>query len=827
MNRKNMGFSLAELMIVIAIIVVLAGIVAVSVIQQQRSLALTEEEGIAKEIFVAAQTHLTMAESQGYLGISEGKWGTEELDDSGSGTGVYYFIVTNGKFTDPTTVANGGSRSNTILGLMLPYGAVDETVLSSGSYIIRYHKEAGLVLDVFYCTSGDGVMTDRYSLDSDSLEQLDDDYNYNKKSASYDDDNFVGFYAGDSKEKKQRRLKYKEKFVLGWYGGVDVDTANSIHLVNPRIIVHNEAILWVEIENANANASNTELILRVTGTTSENHKDIVVPEGTTKVILDDITAVHNETTTAHTGHFYDLFSAKGLTPGENIEVQALFFYYTNNSKSSLVKLVMSNVETTNSLYGTGTDVSNATAGEAVISNIRHLENLSIDVSNAGSNADLTAGLSFASAVQVTDLYWADEDGATEDFVTQIRKLHNDSTENPAIYEYDQTGVAGFAQEKLAQPRDDAACYYPVSPDYELTYNGQNYAINCVKVDCSSDSDVSGDAGLFGKPAAKLAVSNLQLVDFSIKGKTSAGTLAGTLNVDDSSVTNVLARNSKFNDKWDFSSDKPNVAASGNAGGLIGSLSGDCTVSKSAAAVFVKSTDSTGSAGGLVGAALPLTDEHGTVLSQPVITACYSGGHTKTGAYYNDSGDPMYNVISSSGSAGGLVGRFFGEIIEYSYSTCSASGVSVGGLVGTVSGGKIADCYATGLVSGTTMGALVGEVADGITLPLEGDIHYFKIINKYSDDKDDDPIKYRNAVGSGKTSGTEPAALDADAKAYNDFVGALWGPAFSYDTSLFLYYQGKYNLKTVAQLGSTLETSDFVNRHYGDWPAPEIFVPNKK
>ena len=57
-------------------------------------------------------------------------------------------------------------------------------------------------------------------------------------------------------------------------------------------------------------------------------------------------------------------------------------------------------------------------------------------------------------------------------------------------------------------------------------------------------------------------------------------------------------------------------------------------------------------------------------------------------------------------------------------------------------------------------------------------------------------------------------------------------------ALKTYYNGKYNLKTVAQLGATVQAevkaeddsittpADFVAVHYGDWPVPEIFVLNK-
>ena len=47
------------------ILMILGAITAVNVIAHQRPLAQVERDGIAKEIFVAAQVHLTMAESQG------------------------------------------------------------------------------------------------------------------------------------------------------------------------------------------------------------------------------------------------------------------------------------------------------------------------------------------------------------------------------------------------------------------------------------------------------------------------------------------------------------------------------------------------------------------------------------------------------------------------------------------------------------------------------------------------------------------------------------------------------------------------------------------
>jgi len=70
-NRKklasNLGMTMAEMMITVAIIVVLMAVAFIGLVAYQRMLAQVERDGIAKEIFIAAQNHLTLAKGQGYL----------------------------------------------------------------------------------------------------------------------------------------------------------------------------------------------------------------------------------------------------------------------------------------------------------------------------------------------------------------------------------------------------------------------------------------------------------------------------------------------------------------------------------------------------------------------------------------------------------------------------------------------------------------------------------------------------------------------------------------------------------------------------------------
>ena len=59
--KNKAGMTLAEVLLVVAIIGILGGVSSVSIVGHQRSLGQLERDGIAKELFVAAQNHLTAA----------------------------------------------------------------------------------------------------------------------------------------------------------------------------------------------------------------------------------------------------------------------------------------------------------------------------------------------------------------------------------------------------------------------------------------------------------------------------------------------------------------------------------------------------------------------------------------------------------------------------------------------------------------------------------------------------------------------------------------------------------------------------------------------
>ena len=786
--RKNSGFTMAELLIVVAIIAILGSVSFIAVQNQQRSMAQLERDSIAREIFVAAQNHLTMADSQGYLGSAlEVTPSPLRADGSEAGAKIYY-------------VAFDGV-SNPIIETMLPFGSIDETVRAGGRYIIRYQSSPARVIDVFYWTTDKAYTADNVTID-----------------------HLLPYGADSAKNGRKSHTP-----ILGWYGGEGVLETGTYDILAPRIEVENAERLIVRVTDMNYNSTTGstlgELKLIVSGKDAQvaftlkqtiHHARVSDPaDGVYTITLDDITRAGM--------HFADLNSIGSdvsseaekeiavrqgtFVPGEDIVVQAVAY-----SNEALSNIAYSSEYTVNSLFA---DID-ATKTTAFIGNLRHLENLDdhiSDVSHSGTDVKLTQ------AAQLVDLVAPAAEAATpaegdgegdgdgpEAVVGESgdAELSGGSVPSPAPATAKDLSWQGFLKAiggdavKIYALSDTTGntenTFRPVTPTYALTYDGQGHGIEGVVVDCD------GDAGLFGALTGG-TVKDLTLIDFDITAKEAghnAGALAGKLT--NTAVSGVLAYHGAT---------PKTVTATASAGGLIGSMSGG-SVDKSAAALYIRSSD--GSAGGLIGAAADGTQ----------ITSSYSGGHTvpNTGLYSTTD----FNV-TATGSAGGLVGDAGNAEIATSYSTCSASGATAGGLIGSGSG-KIDYCYAVGLVKSTAETPVAGAFAGKLeSAASTSNCLIYELVNPGMP-----------AVGIG--TGTNIAELDADTASFNDFIGdgpTVWAPAVPYDAALKTCYEDKFDLRTVDQLGADKATkalvetdkASIVSTHYGDWPAPETFVENEK
>ncbi len=865
------GFTMAELLIVVAIIGVLFGVSFVAVQSHQKSLTQAQYDAIAKEIFVAAQNHLTLAKSENYgltVSINSAKkdttanfFGTKEDATTDTGDDIYYFC-------------SKDNNTSKALEQILPFGAVE--LVSGGSFIIRYQPNAAQVLDVFYWTDGTG----KYDANLDSSK-------YKTLMESYTGDDHKNYTVG----------------ILGWCGG-EAPVSTGAFLNTPTIEVINAERLLVKVTDPNISSTddsitalNPRLKLFVEGKTSNTKAAILLTnvdaEGTSgwldepmpdtsrlsdvdktnsiyTVVLDDITtqklhfAQLNEVSgdSIVDGTLSIKRNGTGFIPGENIEIYAVAY-----SNSELSNIAYSGKWITNSLFGevvedvtTSPGITTRTAEKVCISNIRHLENLSDGISEVSYNDRYFN--SSISAEQTVDLDW-------KDFITGVNALKGVKATS-TINIYDKNGK---------KTKDN--CFLPVtvSAEYALTFDGQssvsnteivggevapstitvaeNHSITGIVVD---DREATGEgfaslssAGLFGSLTGA-SIKNLTLINTSIALTSgNAGVLAGSLT--GSTVENVLAYNNGDNTAANV------TALNGHAGGLIGSINASTDLKKCAAAVTVSSTG--GNAGGLVGTAVS-TEE-----IKCFITGCYSGGHTMDSSIAGSSAvvysNENYNVTATAGaSTGGIAGGLIGEAqatqIKYSYSTCSAKGTTAGGLVGTGSG-AIKYSYCTGLVSGTTEGAFAGNYSGTST-----ECMYYEIINEREEkDGSGNPTggyTYLYPVnGSAEVSGI--SAFDGTASTFNAFSdpgtsGDAWQAAVPYNATLTKYYGegsgtnrvARYNLRTVEQLllldgsynadavgalviNDAVDTetekspADSVKVHYGDWPAPEIFVINTK
>ena len=749
--KNRNGMTLAEMLVVVAIILILSGVAFIAVSNYLRGLGQVERDGIAKEIYFAAQNHLTAAYGQGYLGVTN--FGTKGTATDDSNKEVYYFTV------------NGSLPDSAAIGQMLPFGAIDETVRIGGSYIIRYQRDTGLVLDVFYCSRSGGPQRFNHSL-------ADGEYT-----------TVMGLRGDDN---KNSRRTYTDGSILGWYGGMNADDLPTLSLDAPTLRIVNAEKLYVEVTDPNSTKTGALLKLIITGVDSKSKKayELKIGSGSMDrvkyynnvytVILDDVTLSNM--------HFGDITaeSGPGFIPGENVEVQAVAY-----STSALANIAYSQKGVENSLYGSINDAKNT----AYIGNIRHLENLD----KAVSNLDNT-NIPVAAAEQTDSFSWPD-------FCKNNKKIESKSTTGSES----ETGYESVCIYPGSGSATTAGSYRPIEPKYSLTYDGKGYSISEVKVKDAAD------VGVFGKTTTVTKISNLELLDFDLEGSATGGALAGSLS--GCTVSNVLARNST--NASDANIDAP------VAGGLIGNLVSG-TVEYSAAAVIVNAGTT---AGGLVGKADSGTIK-GCYSGGHTKEGSYTEWVEETGNSYDVTGttagglvgdskatiSESYSTCSVSGTtAGGFAGTASGSITK-----CYATGLidqerggsAVFAFLGSGSTSLSGNYYYSlvNMVQKEEEGAKEGETQP--MLPYSG----YKTDTGLSQMKPVDLNAEQYNAYVGKPDKWNPAI------AYDPVLIQYYGGKYPLGTIETL------SGTTLAPIG-TDQIPYFVKIHYGDWPSPEVFFLN--
>jgi uncharacterized repeat protein (TIGR02543 family) len=613
--RNNRGFTLGEMLITVAITVILAAVSIINVVPYMWNLRLKDADQAAHEIYLAAQYHLNAAASTGALSTytRDALGQKDELYqktyyESADGQDIYDIVVS------PDT------EKPAILDEILPYGSVDETMRSGGSYIITYDYDSATVLGVFYSYAGRSY---GYMFTSDVLIKQ-------KKALQTAMASENGNISSDEAKSVRRHFPDgKAGKTIGFYGGKDSDSAAvksdalGLNIDNgdtlSALISLNE-----EQENLLQHDTNSQyyLQLKVYGTTSKK-TDVkylklsdLTQQGdfshTYSYILDAYQDKDGKESKRFGNQFEDLY------PGEDITVSVSLVKKGNNNTYTSVSKV-SNAVKTNSLFAS---LKNGNAG---ISSIRHLENLGKYNKN---------NINVNTASQLTDISFTK-------YQKNLSALVKASSEAVITYE-------------------------PVNLSKSLTYDGGYTKDKNKRQHTLSDitTDVKGDGGVFGRLSGSntdLTVQNLEVMDINARAAGHAGALLGQAEDGASFMAeNVLV--------WDKTADSAVQSTGGNmdAGGLIGHGSGSVTITNSAASIYVQGKNH---AGGLAGYAQTLS-----------VKDSYSSGHTYKGRYVNTdsssdtNGNQRYNIIAENGYAGGLAG--YAEKVSdlsYSYTTASIHG----------------------------------------------------------------------------------------------------------------------------------------------------------
>ena len=720
-NRK--GFTLAELLLAVAIIIVLASVAFVGVTRYLRSLHLMEMDNAAKEIFYAAQNRITAELNNGTLGrLDDTKFSADQQNATAKS------MVNDTELPAPYAIVYSGAVTDldkTLWDEMLPFGSLDETVRASGSYIITYSYDKGsnmaTVLDVWYASDASSGIGRNWSGSESAL-----------TGAGYDD--LKAARISNDRDNRLRFPKGNGPAVVGHYGRDDVKLLDKLYnfkdldfkLVNDEILYGDFKFKAEDLRSTATDKTmpadsvlstlKPQLKLTITGVDSKATKTIVydttsLPENGIVVKLnnesgDSTTLAYRfilDNITKDGQRFRDLVGTPdtGSAPfifGEDIRVNVEVFSNT----------ALSNIESAsavdNSLFqyvkpstDTGT---NTTSAEAGVGKVRHLQNLSSAVSGVklGLKNDAHADrLGINSAKQTADLDW------------------KSFTEFKLPYDSAATAIGGsICYNKNASEKASTKDYFypidleaPNSTDDPIPENG-TYLKYSAAYKTSAGSDPSSHkisnlvvgknneldhAGLFGTVKTEddsslaegkhlLTVENLVMEKPTITGKTTAAAVvaneqsAVTLNT--VSITDATVK-----------------ASNGKAGGAVGqAVNGLDLVKVTVTGNSTKVTATNGSAGGLIGE----------------FAGTGNGVHIKIDSSYVGDKDSKEITVKSDGTgaaaAGGLVGQItngFPEV-KNSYSTAWVDGDIAGGLIGTIQ-----ECHADSLIKYSYVG---GHTVDG-------------------------------------------------------------------------------------------------------------------
>lgn len=598
-TRKNKGFTLFEVILVVGIISVLCGIAIPAVFAARNALEIKKCDDIARQVYVAAQNQMNRMKSDGKLNEFGGvvclNYSAHNLKTLAAKPQDY--TAADNEWQNLYYLAKG---DGVIEDYLIESGSTLSGILKGGNYLVELNPATGDVYGAFY---SDNKFT-------------------------YD----------DIKKLAGRDSEYRKKTYLGYYGGSKLTKSNADlpAMFLPKIQVINKEDLYLKITCDglhNISQSQNFLKMQLTITDESYHegdKDHIwqydLTGGNPNFFVSATGDVESDILldSMQSGKDFKTLTAGRLTPGDNLNITAKFTYQNNGNLVSGTA-----VAAANSLFAAKVNGAGTAFNKVSVANLRHLKNLD----EAFYNSDKQFTVTQIHDIDFNESAW--DDDSTVEFsygkpLNPLKATGFTGIKNDKLKEYDGTGnkildfdIRGKDNVGLFKTSENSVIHAISLVDCKAT--GDNYVgllagrlNNCAVYDCRaylSTYDIYGR--YYDKMQARI---DGHLVS-------AAGQYAGGLIGSAEGGSNIR-----------YSLAAVDVQAFQYAGGLIGSTNGS-TVISSYSSGDIKAVYNDSYAGGITSTAVNsnFTDCYST---SDITAEKYGGGFCATAG-----GCQLYNCIS--------------------------------------------------------------------------------------------------------------------------------------------------------------------------------------
>lgn len=713
-SRNKRGFTLMEVMVVVGIIAVIAGIAIPSVISMQKNMDHKQRCDYAKTIFLAAQSNLADLRSTGELDTlkDNASKAVKQAADEASALPEQFvdrYVYT---YHDPSEVSALGTAA-VYYDDILPVNSV-ESVIRDQWVIIEYNPRTGGVYAVFYAEDFSGLVG---AYQNGTL----------KRDDAWCKENQIGYYNGSDRSSEELEFLEAKAVRLPYENGQEL----VLDIEIPRQDIQNRDLdgtigtdryvkgLEINLTVIGENGGMFTKTIKLAGeaiTFTQFNDDTASPYIRIPFALDSLISENSFATIEENRNGQGFH----VQPGDNVSLMLEVKFVPEKENDPVIEFDDCVLAGINPLFHSLTGDSQ-NGYTIAISNGRHLQNLNAVAADIAANVKTITFVQEEKQTEGTNK--TEEDASNGQKTGSNTKTTNSSTNTAETLEVNWKDTTSYYMEH--HPGSNVTYFAPINNAglFNRTNNtapeiqGQNVEICNLKINDAKTNNAiyvnpytlkNNDVGLFRYVSGK--INDLRIVNPIIRGGSSSqatGVLAGSMN-SAATVTNCyvyvdmkskdfiganLILTADF-DGSDTTDTKYGVAGYAAVGGMVGDAGGaQFTGCLASVPVF-------GDMGNLHGSNIGVGGFVGTT-NGGSFKKCYSGVRTiGKGAYYEGN-------IGFACGLGGFVGTsdngqftncFASGDVSTSAGNLDACGGFVGVAKGTYTNGAFNSCYALGTVN---------------------------------------------------------------------------------------------------------------------------------